>query len=470
MTCYTAVRHRLKSAIEIGLVMLTGGLIGIVGPGIPPSQLLLFACLASLGLIIWRYRFGGIVPVLVGGVLTFVGVVGRVGSGWYHVPENLGSHVEADVALYGTRVGMTFLWAALGFVAGWVLASGSSASRRPSVGMQLHGIRRGTERQLRLAACGSVVVPLALATGVGWSTLLERADYLMFDGPGILVRLATPLSLAAAAIAAYAAGASTQNSTRAVAGVGILLLAVVAFSLGSRTFALLPLPLALGAVLAGRLSRRGVILLVIVACATTIALARVPISLRALPMHGFKPYASALAGGDVNLGIDPAGLAGSLLMSFPITTETMFGPDRLVEPSLRIALSPAPGGAAGWDEVQESYRLNIYTPYSGLGELGVHGASYVFSFLAAAGALFGGAQRLAERCPPRVRGGVMALLVAVAGYELLLLLQYNLRSAARVLYLAAACVGVLGVLVFRGFRLTGLRGSSQSSLTYRRSP
>lgn len=427
---------RRGTAPVVGVVVLGSGL-GLLASIVSGEWVLAAVTLSALGVTWCLLRGDALLPLIVSGGLAAVGILGVAWASWYAIPANLGDSVRSDIASNGDAVARIFMVASLSFLVGWL-----ATRPRGRAAAQPVGTIAASERALWIAACCAFAVPVVLALGIGPGNLLRRPDYIVIGGPGLFVRVGTPLALPAVALAAFVAYSTRRPTTRIVASAAIVATAVITFSMGSRAFALIPLSALLGVLLVGRTARRRLMVLVVATAVLTVMLARIPIEARSQDSHGLLPYGSALLTGDLPVRLDPAGVAGSFLMSFPIATESLYGPTSMSGTSLWVSLSPAPSGSSGWGEVQESYRINQYTPYSGLAELGYHGLGAVVAYTAVAGLIFGLCERLVRRLGGAAGRAGRVLVIGVASYQLLLLLQYNLRSAARVMYLVVAAAAV----------------------------
>ena len=122
-----------------------------------------------------------------------------------------------------------------------------------------------------------------------------------------------------------------------------------------------------------------------------------------------------------------------------------------LEPSIPLShlwtsLSPLPGSVVGWNQIQPSHRLDPYSPYSTIGELGNYGLPILAAYYSLAGAVLAlldsrARELVAHRQP--LRG---LPLIALGFLFPILSLQYQLRSDTRILYYGLALVGIIALL------------------------
>lgn len=169
----------------------------------------------------------------------------------------------------------------------------------------------------------------------------------------------------------------------------------------------------------------------------------IPVRLRALPDHGLIPYLSEIAGNPAMLlPGDPFAALANVVFSVPLAGYVS-SLSRFSFNELWIVASPLDGESAGWRELAARLRVGDYIPFNGFGELAAISPLLLAAVCVAVGIFFA---RLFT-----VPGLSPTIRAAVAAFYLLffaLMAQYDLRSAARVLYLAIAgaiCVAVLRV-------------------------
>ncbi|MFB2555288.1 hypothetical protein [Herbiconiux liangxiaofengii] len=215
----------------------------------------------------------------------------------------------------------------------------------------------------------------------------------------------------------------------------VLLIAYIAYfiSLGTRRLALVPLLILIGYVLA----RRGRIPLVgaVVTAFFALILLSLPLYFRGLPTHGLIPHLQGLYVFALNPEILAAS-ANNVLAGFKISGLTAFAQPPIQLEALWVSINPITGDAAGWYDIARALRLNRYTPYSAVGELGNYGFVVLTAGMAGIGILLGLAQRFNDTL---FREPVWKLVgIAALGLTFVFVIQsaqYNLRSDLRYLYL-----------------------------------
>lgn len=232
-------------------------------------------------------------------------------------------------------------------------------------------------------------------------------------------------------------------------GFAVLLLAgYVAYfiSLGTRRLALLPILILLGYILA----RRGRVPVIgtLVASVLALLMLALPLYFRGLPSHGLVPHLEGL----VTFALSPeiiATSANNILAGFKISALTAFTQAPIQIEALWISINPVTGDSAGWYEIARSLRLNQFTPYSAIGELGNYGAVVLTLVMGGIGLLLGLSQRINDvllREPTLKLVGIAAL--GLTFVFVIQSAQYNLRSNMRYLYLMLA-IQVIALIAVR---------------------
>ena len=303
-----------------------------------------------------------------------------------------------------------------------------------------------TNALLLLAA----TVPTALlvvGSSDGIHTLLHRPDYI--DGRtdnAPLFGLGHALALAAVTISGYVYSTARSWITR-IASIGVTLLyAIVFFSLASRSIAIAPLAFAFG-LYAAAPGSRGSRFTMVIALVLSVTLLALPLYLRTSADHGLFPYLQTLAGHDPN--------AAPVRWDTPVlnvmSTFGLSGDVAFSEPSIPLShiwpsVNPLPGSLAGWYEIQPSHRLDVFTPYSAVGELGNYGFPILALYFTMAGAVLA---FLETRARDLLSGGYQLSGLGVIALCLLFpvfSLQYQLRADTRILYWALLLLGVTALL------------------------
>ena len=134
-----------------------------------------------------------------------------------------------------------------------------------------------------------------------------------------------------------------------------------------------------------------------------------------------------------------------------LSTFGLSGDVAFLEPSIPLShlwpsVRPLPGSVAGWHAIEPSHRLDAFSPYSTIGELGNYGLPILAVYFSVAGALLA---LLDSRARELIAGGQQLHGLALTALGLLfpvLSLQYQLRTDTRVLYFGLVLLGVSALL------------------------
>ena len=356
-------------------------------------------------------------------------VMGVLGTTLYSSVQNAEAGAGALVVLDQDQTIRTFIL--LG-VAALSLLVGSyvTAAALPRIDIPASARRITVSGNLRgwmLAGCAAPLLYLLIAGG---SDLWDRPYYIAVAvQDGGLAGIAAQLAIAAPIALGYLLFASGRGASLLSA---ILLLGyiVLFFGGGSRKLAMLPILIMVGVFVAKR--TKGAAIALLASAILSLYLIRLPLYLRALPEHGVIPYLNHLPG-FLDYGVGWDSIALNVLVSFGIIGATAYQQPAIDPSVFWISVNPAPGTLAGWYDQAESLRINVYTPYAGVGELGNYGMGYVVSYFLVAGCLLALLDRTVIRLMVRGHGVMSLALVAMAGLFLLYSVQYNLRSSSRML-------------------------------------
>lgn len=285
---------------------------------------------------------------------------------------------------------------------------------------------------------GALLPLLVVVFGADPASLWLRATYQRGGAGSTLTGAGTTLSLGAVAVLGYVA--VTRRRAVGLALLGTAGYVTLFLALGSRRLPLLPLCFALGVYVALR-SRRALIG-VALAALVTVALLPLPLFLRGCDSHGLAAYWAALPA-FAHSDVQWTAALNNVLVTFPITGLTAYAAPPIPLHHLLVEMNPAPGSWAGWYDISGSLRLNAYTPYSGVGELGNLGWPAVAGFWFGIGVVL---QWLDGRCREMARAGMSMWAVAVVGMSGLFALsmcQYNVRNSQRNLLYTVALVAAL---------------------------
>jgi hypothetical protein len=130
--------------------------------------------------------------------------------------------------------------------------------------------------------------------------------------------------------------------------------------------------------------------------------------------------------------------AANLLFGFANIGCTAFASPLLPVHDLLVAINPLPGGIAGWYAIASAHRINLFTPYAALGELGNHGWLVLVGYCLVVGAILGHLDNSVRQLLAGGRQAYGLALLALAGLFMVISTQYNLRTATRLMYYALA--------------------------------
>ncbi|MCH9731154.1 MAG: hypothetical protein K0U84_16005 [Actinomycetia bacterium] len=284
-----------------------------------------------------------------------------------------------------------------------------------------------------------------ILTVYGYQGALLQGQYLEARGPSWAVMLSaalTPLFMLALCIAAARPG-----PWRMLAVVGIGLLVLILFGRATRRIAALPAMMVLaGAFASGwRVRPRSIV----IAAVATVFLMQLPLIGRSNQDGvGIIPLGAQLftRTDEILAGFSLSAVLGNILFSGPHTAVVAHRP--IPSDALWISLNPMPGGIAGWREIEDSLRLNSFTPYNALGELGAHGWVALALVAGAAGFVLSLSTRIASSLPGAYATvAMMIVLIAVALFSINVI-QYHLRTTMRFAWYAL--FGVAAIWVAHG--------------------
>ena len=261
----------------------------------------------------------------------------------------------------------------------------------------------------------------------GWMFFPERNGYRVeISFLPSLYALAGVFGLLSIFILGFTYG-SNRNAWKYIALFMFFIVFLAFFSKASRIFALAPTLFLLSSCWAEKKFSKGLLLsLVFLPFLLTLSL-----QLRGLYLQGFFPFIEYLFT-DVDFSYEKVlkGIISNFSSTYFIFSETLNQAGWMQLNDMLVSLNPLPGSLVGWRDVFWRYRINVNVPYSTLGEV------FAYSiFLGLGFCIFLGF--LVAKININIRsktylGVVQAILIF---YVAILIPQYNLRSAARFLYL-----------------------------------
>ncbi len=272
---------------------------------------------------------------------------------------------------------------------------------------------------------------------------LHRSDHLLEVERPLVARLGSATSL----IAVLVLGVWTSQQRSILFALGIIEIAiysVIFFSSSSRS--LISIPVAIFLIARRKLNSRLLIIPILTLPLFIYYAILIPLYLRAQSQHGLFPYLNSLAKlkrdsvssqevfQNASVAFDLNGLAAFSLPKFPIR-------------DLGIEISPLLGKQAGWYEISSYHRFNPSTPAAAIGETMNYGIFYLIVSFFCVGATFGYLNQKCETFPGSLKTVAISFTYASSSYFSILCLQYNLRSAIRIVYYCVALVFIFSILL-----------------------
>ncbi|GAA1273073.1 hypothetical protein GCM10009609_40200 [Pseudonocardia aurantiaca] len=431
-----------------------GAFLAVVAGSSAGTQVLEYtAVLGVVGAITWlqvtllRRRSGLVVPLpaVIVGALNLVGVAGFLFYREIQAVAAVSASMPTSDSIYAGAASI-FTVASLAVFAGGIVLRPVTPDENPAPLGAAAAVAKVRSVVLILAA----LLPAAmLVAAYGPSGLVSRSVYLSTVGAQTYTSLGSATAPAAVGLLAFILFDARRGRARLLAFTLLLGYVLLLFAIGTRALALIPI-LLLFAYLQQRApdgTRRKLRLPAALAVvAVTPMLLQLPLAVRSNRGAGLIPFAEQLAG-DPGLLVrfDLAAAFGNVLFAVPLAGHLGTSGLLLPEGSLGISLNPLPGSMTDWGRIGPLLRLNQYTPFSGIGELALHGWAALVGVLFTAALALSAMQRLAEKAPGAGRVLLQVAGIGLAALFVLDLLQYNLRAGVRVFYYYAALVAVVRV-------------------------
>jgi len=287
------------------------------------------------------------------------------------------------------------------------------------------------------------IVPLLLMI-VGFETqeFLYRENHLLNTNFSLLARLGSAMSLIVVPVLAVWTSAE-RGSFKLFGIIQICLYAILFFSTSSR--ALVVIPIAVLIVLWPKLHKFARMVALFCLPFTSYLGIGIPLYLRSLDEKGFLPYSRSVQTFNLKK-ISPQEVFQNFLVSFDLNGLGAFSISRFELRDLFIELSPLLGKQAGWYEISSIHRFNFATPIPSLGESMNYGLQWLILIFISCGIIFGVLHWLAKNNTSKFNNIAEYFVISGASYFAILCLQYNLRSAIRIVYYSMASVIVFFIL------------------------
>jgi len=288
----------------------------------------------------------------------------------------------------------------------------------------------------------SIFPLIGILIGFTTSQFFYRENHLLDLQIPLLARFSFTTSLLA--VFTIAIWSNAQDAKKKAYGLFIIgAYGTIYFAMSSRALAIIPFAIAIAIINRFTLGK-AIISAILVPFSTFIGLA-LPLYLRSLPEEGLVPYLKSLQ--FVAFGqVSSRTVFQNFIVSFDLNGLTAFSVSKLPLRDLIIEISPIFGQAAGWYDISRNHRFNSATPFAGLGEIMNYGFIYFLVVFTLIGAVIGG---LNFYLSAKIWGlGKISFFILMAGtsYFALLCLQYNFRSAIRVIYYLMAYVIAIGLM------------------------
>lgn len=380
----------------------------------------------------FRFRLNPVItPAL---VFLFTGLVGRIAS------ENKNSSIGTSFNLILSselrdKTLSIFCLAGIFIIFGSIFTLGRNVT-------QVNIREIIPEKLSNRFALISIFPLIGILIGFTTSQFFYRENHLLDLQIPLLARFSFTTSLLA--VFTIAIWSNAQDAKKKAYGLFIIgSYGTIYFAMSSRALAIIPFAIAI-AIINRFTIGKAIISAILVPFSTFIGLA-IPLYLRSLPEEGLIPYLKSLqfvAFGQVSTRT----VFQNFIVSFDLNGLTAFSISKLPLRDLIIEISPIFGQAAGWYDISRNHRFNSATPFAGLGEIMNYGFIYFLVVFTLIGAVIGG---LNFYLSAKIWGlGKISIFILMAGtsYFALLCLQYNFRSAIRVIYYLMAYVIAIGIM------------------------
>ena len=400
--------------------------------------------LAAIGVLMQlnRGRKLAMPGVLLAAVYPIVGAAGYIAYRYFH-PPYIPSQAEVFYEPLRTSTLYSFFIAGVGVACGTMLCA--LVSYQAGSDRRLEPLARIQTTVGQLSAGSLMVASLLPAMlyveGRGPSTLLSADYYLQYTGPQWAAKIGFALIPVGALVACVLARRSGATRLVGIAMVSIYILVLVAAA--TRALALVPLAWVAGGWLNSKSPKRRSL---VIAAALTLVLVNVPVVLRSEPMQGLIPFWHVIIATPGYVLVPNWGRTiNNLLFSVPLANFVETTPVGLH--AIFVSVDPLPGGSAGWSQISESLRVNLFTPFSAIGEVFSESPLLGFIYFSVTGFLIS----YCWRSRPAQSGWAASVRsIVVLGVTVLFGAQsfeYNTRSVSRLIYymlaltIATAIVG-----------------------------
>jgi len=429
----------MRALYAIFLASVIAGAVAIGGNSHVLAILSLGLATAGIEVFVLTMAAKGFTPASIP-VIAVNGVMLSALIGWGEVSAT--AYVSAilpsddEFLIEAAKIGIVFC---LAYTAGALLA-GPRALRISAVGIGRAISQLGKSINLPMGSLTALGYAGAALVIYAWQGALIQGRYLEFRGPPWAVSLsslAIPVALLALSMVAV-----RQGPWRGWAVVGLSIFAAILFARATRSIVLVPVTILLARALVSD-KRLGSFSIATSGLLTVLALQLPLVGRRNPDGVGLGPLWHALTTRPEQFfsNFELGRLAGNVLFSGPMTAAV--AQRHIPSEAFWISVSPMPGGIGGWDEIRSLLRLNFYTPFNTLGELAAQGWIVLIVGASTAGFFLAFATRVTSNMRGNFRVAAVVLTLGIVILFSVTVLQYNLRTSARLVWYALAGVGLL---------------------------
>ena len=302
----------------------------------------------------------------------------------------------------------------------------------------LFGSFKITSSQNKFIGAFCLIPVFLMLIGFKTDEFFYRENHLLNTNFPFLARLGSALSIVAVPVVAY--WSNNQNRKFRYFAYGEILVYTILFiSTSSRSLVVIPISILI--ILLPKIRKIGKFVCLFCFPIVVYFSLAIPLFLRSLGAKGLFPYLSALNSYRFS-SVSFLEILQNFTVSFDLNGLTAFAQTKFPIGDLLVELSPLPGDQAGWYEISSNHRFNLATPSPAIGEAANYGlVTLLFTFVGV-GLMFSLLFRAALSFSKTFTDVILSFLIVSASYFSILCLQYNLRSAMRIVYYSIALVAV----------------------------
>ncbi len=421
---------RVNPLLALAVVLLIVCTLAVMAPGIAPALPLVFLNVAVLFAAKRALAPAVTAPALYFAIfLSFNGLAGFVFSNSLSEARGSGAVYQVLTPNQTLDTALLFFLAStlicLGAIVGYRFLNAEIRSFDVFSSLKFEGL----QRMIPLILFAATLVLGGIVMAVGPAELLQRESYLLATRPGIITILTIASMGMIIALGVVLAG--KNRSHRWFAFLLLLLFASYFISLGSRRLALIPILVMAGYILAGGRFNMRLVSLSVLSGGLLLAL---PLHFRQHDTHGLLPYLQSLRSFVFDSESIEANI-NNVLVGFRIVGLTAFDRPAIPWSTFLTSVNPLPGELANWYEISNALRINIYSPYGAIGEIGNRGWAFTIFWFLLFGIALGVMQRYNMRLLINSKYRIIGLLIlGILAIAAIQSTQYNLRTEMRLIY------------------------------------